>query len=38
MEVGLSVFGVVLAATFVLAVVGYLIDRSAFGSGRRGGR
>jgi hypothetical protein len=38
MMLGLSVFAVVLGVTIVLGLVGYLIDRSAFGSGQRGGR
>jgi hypothetical protein len=38
MMLGLTVFAVVLGVSIVLGLIGYLIDRSAFGSGQSGGR
>lgn len=38
MMLGLTVFAVVLGVSIVLGLIGYLIDRSAFGSRPRGSR
>lgn len=38
MKLGLTVFAIVLGVSIVLGLIGYLIDRSAFGSGPRGSR